>query len=136
MPGCIRKRLTVAPLGLGCLQSLEILQVTFVERGWHDRARSSIVHWNCLQSDEVEQMLDPWIVADAVRMLRPEYRSVLLEIYYLGNSVVGAAAALGIPVGTVKSRTYYTLRALKRTLQERGLAPQDPMTGSMAGVSS
>jgi RNA polymerase sigma-70 factor (ECF subfamily) len=34
-----------------------------------------------------------------------------------------ASAKLGIPPGTVKSRTYYALRALKLALQERGLAP-------------
>lgn len=34
-----------------------------------------------------------------------------------------ASATLGIPPGTVKSRTYYALRALKLALEERGLAP-------------
>ena len=34
-----------------------------------------------------------------------------------------AAATLGIPAGTVKSRTFYALKALKLALQERGLAP-------------
>ena len=40
-----------------------------------------------------------------------------------GCSVAEAAATLGIPAGTVKSRTFYALKALKLALQERGLAP-------------
>jgi RNA polymerase sigma-70 factor, ECF subfamily len=48
---------------------------------------------------------------------------VLLETYYRGRSVAEAASVLGIPAGTVKSRTFYALKALKLELEERGLAP-------------
>jgi len=73
--------------------------------------------------DEAERVLESWAVADALATLRPEHRRVLLETYYLGRSVAEAAAVLGIPAGTVKSRTFYALRALKLALEERGLAP-------------
>ena len=73
--------------------------------------------------DEAERVLESWAVADALSALRPEHRRVLLETYYLGRSVAEAAAVLGIPAGTVKSRTFYALRALKLALEERGLAP-------------
>lgn len=73
--------------------------------------------------DEAERALESWAVADAIRSLRTEHRSVLLETYYHGRSVAEAAAVLGIPAGTVKSRTFYALRALKLALEERGLAP-------------
>ena len=61
--------------------------------------------------------------AEALASLRPDHRSVIVETYYRGCSVAEAAATLGIPPGTVKSRTYYALKALKLALQERGLAP-------------
>jgi RNA polymerase sigma-70 factor (ECF subfamily) len=73
--------------------------------------------------DAAERALESWAVADAIRSLRAEHRGVLLETYYHGRSVAEAAAVLGIPAGTVKSRTFYALRALKLALEERGLAP-------------
>jgi len=73
--------------------------------------------------DEAERALESWAVADALKSLRPEHRGVLLETYYRGKSVAEAAVVLGIPAGTVKSRTFYALRALKLALEERGLAP-------------
>ena len=45
---------------------------------------------------------------------------MLLACYYRGLSVAEAAARLGVPPGTVKSRTHYALRALKLALEERG----------------
>jgi RNA polymerase sigma-70 factor, ECF subfamily len=73
--------------------------------------------------DEADRVLESWAVADALATLRPEHRRVLLETYYLGRSVAEAAVVLGIPAGTVKSRAFYALRALKLALEERGLAP-------------
>lgn len=73
--------------------------------------------------DDAERALESWAVADALSALRPEHRNVLLETYYRGKSVAEAAATLGIPAGTVKSRTFYALRALRLALEERGLAP-------------
>jgi RNA polymerase sigma-70 factor, ECF subfamily len=74
-------------------------------------------------ADEADRVLESWAVADALRDLRPEHRQVLVQTYYLGRSVAEAAAELGIPGGTVKSRTFYALKALKLALEERGLAP-------------
>ncbi|MEU7835942.1 MULTISPECIES: sigma-70 family RNA polymerase sigma factor [unclassified Nonomuraea] len=73
--------------------------------------------------DELERAVESWAVAEALAALRPEHREVLMEVYYRGRSVKEASATLGIPPGTVKSRTYYALRALRLALEERGLAP-------------
>jgi len=72
--------------------------------------------------DDADRTLESWAVADALAALRPDHRRVLIETYYRGCSVTEAAATLGIPPGTVKSRTFYALKALKLALQERGLA--------------
>ncbi|WP_256355719.1 sigma-70 family RNA polymerase sigma factor [Streptomyces sp. PKU-EA00015] len=55
-------------------------------------------------------------VRAAIGALSPEHRAVLVQIYFRGLSVNEAAQALGIPPGTVKSRSYYALRALARSL--------------------
>ena len=73
--------------------------------------------------DDVDRALEAWEVADAIAALSPEHRAVLVETYYRGHTVAEAAQVLGIPAGTVKSRTYYALRGLRLALQERGISP-------------
>ena len=72
-------------------------------------------------SDHTDQLLLSWVVAEAVTKLSQEHRAVLLECYYRGLSVADAARHLGIPEGTVKSRTHYALRALRLALEEMGV---------------
>ena len=62
-------------------------------------------------------------VAEAMRELSPAHRQILNETILRDRSVNQAAEALGIPVGTVKSRVYYATRALQVILAERGLLP-------------
>ena len=71
--------------------------------------------------DDVDRALEAWMVTDAISSLSPDHRRVLIETYYRGRSVAEAAAELGVPAGTVKSRTYYALRALRLILEERGV---------------
>jgi RNA polymerase sigma factor (sigma-70 family) len=63
------------------------------------------------------------VVADALRALSPLHRQVLNETILRDRTVNQAAEVLGIPVGTVKSRVYYALRALQMVLAERGVPP-------------
>jgi RNA polymerase sigma-70 factor (ECF subfamily) len=73
-------------------------------------------------SDDSDQLLLSWVVAEAVTRLSPDHRAVLLETYYNGRPVAEAARRLGVPEGTVKSRTHYALRALKLALEEMGVS--------------
>lgn len=70
--------------------------------------------------DRTDELVLSWVVAEAVRQLSPEHRAVLLECYYRGASVAEAARRLGVPEGTVKSRTHYALRALRLALEAMG----------------
>ncbi|MFF1548117.1 sigma factor-like helix-turn-helix DNA-binding protein [Streptomyces sp. NPDC058291] len=47
-------------------------------------------------------------------------------MYYLECSVAQAAEHLGIPSGTVKSRAFYAMRALRKALEERGALGELP----------
>jgi RNA polymerase sigma-70 factor (ECF subfamily) len=75
------------------------------------------------QDDDVDRALDAWLVADALDALSPAHREVLVQTYFAGRSVGEAARVLGIPPGTVKSRTHYALQALRLALLERGVTP-------------
>lgn len=70
-----------------------------------------------------DQVLTAWEVADALGALTPEHRAVIVELYYRDRSVADAARELGVPEGTVKSRAYYALRALRAACEERGVLP-------------
>jgi RNA polymerase sigma-70 factor (ECF subfamily) len=71
--------------------------------------------------DDGDRLLQSWVVAEALRRLSPDHRAVLVECYYQGRSVAEAARVLGVPPGTVKSRTHYALLALRLALQEMGV---------------
>jgi RNA polymerase sigma-70 factor (ECF subfamily) len=73
--------------------------------------------------DEVERALESWLVADALSALSPAHREVLLQTYFRGHTVAEASEVLGVPPGTVKSRTHYALQALRLALLERGVTP-------------
>lgn len=75
------------------------------------------------QDDEVDRALDAWLVADALAALSPAHREVLVQTYFAGRTVGEAAQVLGVPPGTVKSRTHYALQALRLALLERGVTP-------------
>lgn len=62
-------------------------------------------------------------LADALDVLTAEHRAVVTELYFRDRSVAQAAAALQVPQGTVKSRAYYALRALRVACEERGILP-------------
>ncbi len=71
--------------------------------------------------DELDRALVAWQVADALRALSPAHREVLVELYFRDRSIADTAERLRIPDGTVRSRAYYALRALKLALEERGV---------------
>jgi RNA polymerase sigma-70 factor (ECF subfamily) len=71
-------------------------------------------------ADGTEHAVDAMIVSAALNQLSTDHRAVLVECYHRGASVAEAAITLGVPPGTIKSRTHYALRALRVALQEMG----------------
>ena len=57
----------------------------------------------------------------ALTALAPKHREVLELILDEDLAQVDLARRLGVPVGTVKTRIFYGLRALRVELEERGL---------------
>ncbi|SFC21664.1 sigma-70 family RNA polymerase sigma factor [Streptomyces aidingensis] len=86
------------------------------------------------QADHAEAVVDTMVVMDALDQLSSEHRNVLMEIYYQGRSVTEAAQILGIPAGTVKSRSHYALKALRELFAGRAAgAGGDDGTGGAGG---
>ena len=69
---------------------------------------------------ELETAMRSWQVDEALRSLRPEHRQVIIEIYFRGRSSREVAAELHLPDGTVRSRLFYALKAMRLVLEEMG----------------
>ena len=73
--------------------------------------------------DDTAATLQRLMVTEALKELSAAHREVLNETILRDRTVNQAAQVLGLPVGTVKSRVYYALRALQVVLTERGVLP-------------
>ncbi|HEY4024315.1 MAG TPA: sigma-70 family RNA polymerase sigma factor [Pseudonocardiaceae bacterium] len=71
--------------------------------------------------DELDAALDACLLADALAALSPAHRQVLVEGFYGGRTTREIAELLSIPNGTVRSRMFYALQALRLALAERGV---------------
>jgi RNA polymerase sigma-70 factor (ECF subfamily) len=76
------------------------------------------------EPEGVEESLDDlllvWQVEEGLRRIGEAHRQALVETQLRGRSHAELAAEWGIPEGTVKSRVYYGLRALRNALEEMG----------------
>ena len=70
--------------------------------------------------DAIDKMVQSAALEEALRRVGPEHRHVLIEVVILDRPQDAVAADLGVPVGTVKSRVFYGLRSLRKSLQEIG----------------
>jgi RNA polymerase sigma-70 factor (ECF subfamily) len=95
-----------------------------------DRARARAVrptevadaaHRPPVEKDHSESVVNTMVVLDALDRVSPEHREVLVELYYRGRSMAETAKELGVPPGTVKSRSHYALRALRAVMGGPGM---------------
>jgi RNA polymerase sigma-70 factor (ECF subfamily) len=75
-----------------------------------------------LTDDGLDRMLDAWLVAAALSSISAQHRGVIVELFYHRRSVAEVAALLDIPEGTVRSRCFYGLRALRKELEKQGIS--------------
>lgn len=65
----------------------------------------------------------------ALRRLQPEQRAVIVLHYYLGMPLSDVAAALGIPIGTAKSRHHRSLATMRAAIDADSDAAASPVVG-------
>jgi len=68
-----------------------------------------------------EALMTAVSVRDALGALSPAHREVLELAYDAELTQASIADRLGVPLGTIKSRTYHAMRALRTVLRERGV---------------
>ena len=71
--------------------------------------------------EKVDGLLNRVLVEEALLRLSREHRDVLVALHYRRFTVNEAAVQLNSPSGTVKSRAYYAVRALRTILDEMGV---------------
>ncbi|WP_427005882.1 sigma-70 family RNA polymerase sigma factor [Pseudarthrobacter sp. H2] len=72
-------------------------------------------------ADRVDDLLNKVLMEEALLRLSAEHRDVLVALHYRRYTVQEASARLNIPSGTVKSRAFYAVRALRTILDEMGV---------------
>jgi RNA polymerase sigma-70 factor, ECF subfamily len=70
--------------------------------------------------DDVDQILDSMVVREALDALGQGHADVIRLAHEEGLTQVQIADRLGLPLGTVKTRTFHGMRALRTALTERG----------------
>lgn len=70
----------------------------------------------------VDTVLQRLLLVDALSGISAEHRNVVLLAVMRDRPYTDVAAALDIPVGTVKSRVHHALRGMRRTLDRTALA--------------
>ena len=73
------------------------------------------------EDDGVDRLSDAWLLKAALDSLSPAHRAVITELFYHRKTVAEAAELLGVPEGTVRSRCFYGLRALRTALEKQGI---------------
>jgi RNA polymerase sigma-70 factor (ECF subfamily) len=98
-----------------------ILRNVVIDLGRARASRPEVLDEAPEGSDEpLEQALLAWQVEEALRRIGTSHRQVIVETYFRGRPYAELATELGVPEGTIKSRVYYGLRALRNALEELG----------------
>jgi RNA polymerase sigma-70 factor (ECF subfamily) len=82
--------------------------------------------------DPAAHLADRELVDQALRGLDPGHRAVVALHYLLGMPLPDVAAALGIPLGTAKSRLHHAITAMRRSAVGPGPAPASVTGGQVA----
>ncbi len=82
----------------------------------HDLAGTS-------EHDPMESLMVSWVVEEALRQLSENHRVAIVRTHLQERPYEEVAAELAIPVGTLRSRVFYGLKALRVAIDEMGVTP-------------
>ena len=68
-----------------------------------------------------EDVVNTVVVTQALASISPDHREVLELLHFQQLTQSEAAVVLDIPLGTVKTRAYHAVRAMRKALEEHGI---------------
>ena len=68
-----------------------------------------------------DNVVNTVVVSQALGSISPDHREVLELLHFQRLTQTEAAAVLEIPLGTVKTRAYHAVRAMRKALEEHGI---------------
>jgi RNA polymerase sigma-70 factor (ECF subfamily) len=71
--------------------------------------------------DPTERLVGSWVVEEALRRISEHHRVAIVETHLRERPHDEVAADLGVPVGTLRSRVFYGLKALRAAMDEMGV---------------
>ena len=74
-------------------------------------------------ADPSEEMVGQWLVEEALRRISEHHRVAIVRTHLEERPYDEVSAELGIPVGTLRSRVFYGLKALRSAMDEMGVVP-------------
>lgn len=77
--------------------------------------------------DVAVSIVDRDVLDGALRRLEPEWRAIVVMHYYLGMPLPEVARALGIPLGTAKSRLHRAIGLMRTNLDGDDARPSGPI---------
>ena len=79
--------------------------------------------------DVAGELADRDMLEEALARLDPGHRAVVVLHYFLGMPLPDVAAAVGIPLGTAKSRLHYALAAMRVAVLREPIATTSAVAG-------
>ena len=80
-------------------------------------------------TDVAGELADRDMLEEALARLDPGHRAVVVLHYFLGMPLPDVAAAVGIPLGTAKSRLHYALAAMRVAVLHEPIVTSSPVAG-------
>lgn len=103
-----------------------VVRAAYREAKRERRSRSVDINEITLADDRVDgqrEIAERDALERAFRRLDPEFRTVLILHHYVGLSLPEAADAMGVPLGTAKSRLHRATGAMRAALEADARSP-------------
>jgi RNA polymerase sigma factor (sigma-70 family) len=75
------------------------------------------------EGDPSERLVGQWVVEEALSRISEHHRVAIVQTHLRERPYDEVAAELGVPVGTLRSRVFYGLKALRAAMDEMGVGP-------------